>query len=506
MKSAVKNILAVLLLVSLPFFGKAAHITGGDFVVTHVEGNTFLATLTLYRDCASGGAPFDGSVQITVFDAVTNEHLSALDFVFNGFETIDPNLGNSCFVPDVCLEIGVYQTEFELPDNPNGYYLSKERCCRNDLSINLVGDDLGFVFTVDVPDPALQNSSPEFGEYPSEAFFCVNGENIINFGATDADGDSLVYSFTEPYNGTSSFFDPNPLIATPKPYDIVFWETGFDTDNQVGGTPPVSIDPETGVIVAQPDQVGIFTIAVQVEEFRDGVLIGTVRRELQLTSTVCVIDQPSVINTPDGDTIFDVLANSEWCIPIEVNDPNTGDTLFVQAEGELIDGTVVPLAVFPDAEGFSTIIQDLCWSPLCENLSDEPYVITITAFSRGCAPEALITEQDIYINVFIEDNEETLLEEPMEGEAVIDLYDPSTHCFEFLILDPNEADTLIVTPSSEIFSFENVDQLDPETEQEFVSYPFCWDVSCEDVSDDPYFVNFEVIATLDGQGTMSPQW
>ncbi len=496
MKNKISKAFGVCILVMCtPFFSMAAHITGGDFTVRHIEGNTFEATLTLYRDCASGGANFDQVVEITVFDAFTNEHLNALDFVFNGFETVVPELGNSCFTPDVCLEIGIYQTQFELPDNPNGYYLSKERCCRNNLSLNLNGTDLGFVFTVDVPDPALQNSTPVFGDYPSEAYLCVNGENIIDFGATDADGDSLVYSFTEPYNGESSFFDPNPAVATSKPYSTIFWAAGFSTDNQVGGTPPINIDAETGLITAQPDQIGVFTVAVQVQEFRDGELIGTVRRELQLTSTVCVVDFPSVIITPNNDTVFDVLANTEICVPIVVTDPNIGDTLFFQGEGSILDGTIIPQANFPDVNGFSSIEQEFCWSPVCENLQEDLYMVTLTAFSRGCANKVLITEQNIYFNVILEEDESTLLEEPFGGEVTIDLYDPSTHCFDFVFVDPNEADTIFVFPSSEIFDLPNVDELDVEVDQETVTLPFCWNVICDDVSDEPYFVDFEVIAT-----------
>jgi gliding motility-associated-like protein len=498
MKNLIAKVFGVgIFIMCAPFYSVAEHITGGDFTVRHVEGNTFEATLSLYRDCASGGAPFDPSVNITVFDALTNEHLPNLDFIFNGFETIIPELGNTCFTPDVCLEIGVYQTEFTLPDNPNGYYLSKERCCRNELSLNLFGANLGFVFTVDVPDPSLMNSSPAFGEYPNEAYFCINGENTIDFGATDEDGDSLVYSFVEPYNGESSFFEPDPLIASSKPYSTIPWETGFSTDNQVGGTPPMTIDSETGVITAQPDQVGVFTVAVQVQEFRDGILIGTVRRELQLTSTVCVLDLPSVIDTPNGDTIFDILANTATCIPIVITDPNEGDTLFAQGGGDLLNGSVEPQANFPDADGFSTIEQEFCWTPVCENLlfNDSLYVVTITAFSEGCANEPLITEQDIYFNVYIEEDESTLLEQPMGGEVTIDLYDPSTHCFDFVFVDPNEADTLIVNPQSDIFDLENVTELTPEVDQGTLSLPFCWDVVCEDVRDEPYFIDFEVIAT-----------
>lgn len=487
--------LTLILTIASIFSLKADHITGGEFTVEHLEGNTFLGVLSLYRDCNGMGANFDPDADITVFDAVTHENLMELSFTFVGFDVTTPELGNSCFVPDVCLEIGVYTQEFTLPDNPNGYYLSKERCCRNDLSVNLSGVDLGFVFTVDVPDPALENSTPVFNPYPNEAYLCINGANTIDFGATDADGDSLVYSFTQPLNGSSTAFAPNPAVASSKPYAEVTWAGGYSTDNQVGGANPMTIDPETGIIVAQPDQVGIFTIAVKVEEYRNGVKIGQIRRELQLSSTACTYDEPSIISTATGDTIFDVLANTTFCIPIDVTDPNSGDTLFVQAEGELIDGAVMPMAVYPDANGFSTIVQDLCWAPKCHNVREEPYTITITAFSRGCAPETLISEQTLYFNVILEVDEPTDLAGPPSGEAIIDLYDPSTHCFEFEFFDPNAADSLMVIPDSELFDMEAVTALEVTFDQGSATLPFCWEVTCDDVRDEPYYVDFLVVTT-----------
>src|SRR5690606_33249865 len=136
--------------------------------------------------------------------------------------------------PDICLEVGTYTAEFTLPDNPNGYYLTYERCCRNNLSINLQGEYLGFVFTIDVPDPALANTSPIFNPFPADAYFCVNGNNFIDFGATDADGDSLAYSLTEPLKGFSNFLNTSPDTASTKPFSLVPWGAGYSTDNQVG--------------------------------------------------------------------------------------------------------------------------------------------------------------------------------------------------------------------------------------------------------------------------------
>jgi len=488
-----KKILLLLIGTILPFYSFSEHIIGGDFTVQHVEGNTFQAILTLYRDCASGGAPFDPTVDVTVFDNVTNEQVSELNFTFVSFDAVEAELGNSCFTPDICMEIGTYETEFTLDDNPNGYYLSKERCCRNDLSINLFGTFLGFVFTLDVPDPALENSSPTFGEFPTEAFFCVNGETQIDFGATDIDGDSLVYSFTEPLNGASTFANPNPGIASSKPYSVAEWAPGYGTDDQVGGPNPMTINPETGLIIAQPDMIGIFTIAVKVEEYRDGVKIGEIRREIQLASSVCAIDLPSVISTPNDDTIFDVLANTEICFDITATDPNEGDTLFIFAEGELFDGSVTPQAFFPPNDSISEVTQTFCWSPICSNLSEEPYLVSISAFSVGCSPDTLITTQDLYFNVFVEPDEPTEYVGPAGG-YIIDLYNPATHSFNIEFEDPNEADSLTVLDvQSEIFDFDNVEPILPETDQGQLNLPLTWNVICEDVRDEPYLIDFVLV-------------
>lgn len=491
--------LTVVIALCISFQLKATHITGGDFSVQHVSGNTFQGLLTLYRDCNSGGAELDPTVIITVRDLVTNEHISDLDFTFIGFTDYEAELGNSCFVPDICLQVGNYSANFTLPDNPNGYYLTKERCCRNDVSINLAGFNLGFVFTVDVPDPALANSSPLFNPYPADAYFCLNGENIIDFGATDVNGDSLVYSLTEPLKGNSSDFEPSPAIASPKPFSLVPWAASYSTDNQVGGDVPMTIDSQTGIVTAQPTQLGIFTVAVKVEEYRNGVKIGEIRRELQLVSTICATDLPSEITTPDSDTIFDVYANTQFCIDITATDPNEGDTLFLQAGGMLFDGTITPGALFPPADSFSTVTGEFCWAPICSNVRDEPYKVTFTAFSRGCANEVLITVKDIYINVILPVDEPTQIAQPSTpdgpGAAIIDLYNVGTHCFDFQFIDPNYADSLYVVATSDLFSRQEVTIEPFGIDQGNISLPFCWDVACADVRDEPYYVDFQVITT-----------
>jgi gliding motility-associated-like protein len=484
-------------LFALPMF--STHIAGGDFTVRHIEGNTFEAKLILYRDC-EGNLVIDPSITIAVYNAGNNQLINNLSFnMSNPVAELIP-LSNSCYDTGLCVESQTYIQQITLPNNPEGYYLSWERCCRNEIAVNVTAALAGMVFTVEVPDPALQNSSPEFLPYPAGAFLCINSVAEIDFAATDVDGDSLVYTLVDPLrgDGTNNLDPINPIGAGPKPYSTIAWALGYGIADPVGGDTPLTLDSQTGLAMAQPTNLGFYSLAVQVDEYRNGVKIGAVIREVQIAALVCNVDLPSVILTPNNDTIFNLLANSNFCIEITVTDPNEGDTLFVQAAGPIMDGTVFPSASYPDADGFSTIIQEFCWSPLCQNVSDEPYVVTLTAFSRGCANEILITTQDLYFNVFLEVDEPTALANPLlddEPGVVIDLYDPTTHCFDIVFEDPNTSDSIFVTASSAIFSLPNAQSLEPDEDKNKVTLPFCWNVECIDVRDEPYFIDFEVLTT-----------
>ncbi len=473
---------------------QANHIAGGDFTVRYLSGNDFEAKLILYRDC-EGNLVLDQTISITVFDAVTDELLSELTFSMSNPVAAILQLGNSCYDPDLCIESQTYTQVITLPDNPNGYYMSWERCCRNVLAININAADAGMVFTVQIADPVLQSSSPEFLPYPAEAFLCVNGPNNITFTATDVDGDDLVYSFTNALRGNSSNIgNPLPGIAGPRPYTIIDWNDPYSITDQVGGITPMTIDPVTGVVSGQPTAQGFYTIAVQVEEFRNGVKIGEVRREIQVAGLVCNLDLPAEIFTPDDIVEFEVVANTDFCIEVSTVDPNTGDTLFFQALGDIMDGTILPSASFPDAEGFGSITQDFCWSPVCENVRDEPYEVTFRAFSRGCAADVFITTQTILITVVLEFNVPTVYDEPLP-EAVIDLYDPGTYCVNFVFSDPNIADSLYITATSEIFDRPSGSDFVPAWGIQTATAQHCWFVTCDDVRDEPYLVDFQVVTT-----------
>jgi gliding motility-associated-like protein len=381
-----KGILFIIVFVFFSGIGlKAAHIIGGDFSVSWVEGNTFAADLKLFRDCFGGGAAFDATITITIYDSNT-------DTIFGFFDMSNPqitgiNLGDECYTPtSLCVEQGEYTANIDLPDNPGGYYLSWERCCRNSIITNLAfpGDE-GMVFTCSIADPALHNSSPVFDVYPSTGYFCIGVENTLNFNVTDVDGDSLVYFFDNPLSGdATSSSSPVSGVAGPRPYTPCTWAAGYSLDNILNTTIPMTIDEGSGTITVIPEELGVYVFAVYVAELRNGAVIGAVRREIQFQTVVCTVDYPALFTSPT-DTLFEIIAENLFEIPVIVEDQNTGDPLIVVAESELFTPNAGFPAVFEGGTGIGSVSTEFSWQTSCVNISNVYHEVNLKAFSDGCS-------------------------------------------------------------------------------------------------------------------------
>lgn len=363
-------------------FVKAEHIVGGDFTVEWLSGNDFKPTLKLFRDCYGSGAPFDSTITISVYDSDTDTLWGTFEMTSLVIENI--TLGDDCYTPTgLCVEQGIYTTpSITLPNNPGGYYLAWKRCCRNAIITNLASPSSeSAVFVATIPDPALHNSTPVFGDYPSTGYFCIDYDNQLNFNVTDPDGDSLVYFFDHPLAGSGS--EITPVISGPKPYAPCVWQTGYGLDNILGTSIPMTIDQVTGDISANPDQSGIYVFAVYVAEFRNGVEIGSVRREIQFQSLICTFDYPPVFTSP-VDTLFEVVAENLFELEIVVDDANSADPIFVEAKSDLFDPAVGNAATFEGGTGNGVISSLFSWQTTCVNISNEYQEVNLKAYSDGC--------------------------------------------------------------------------------------------------------------------------
>lgn len=305
-----KHYFLLLLFSLLAFKGLlATHIVGGFISYRYLSGTTYEVKLTIYRDCNSQ-TPFDGTPGATT-DAIvglfqgTNGPLEQVYAFTNPVITqILPPTDNPCLQTssNVCVEQGVYTLNITLPSATQSYTLVHERCCRNGTITNVFNPgDQGAVYSAYIPPTTpFQNTSPTFNSLPP-LFICVNAPLIIDYSATDADGDQLTYTLCTPSNG-GTVSDPAPNPPLGPPYNSIPWETGYTVNNLLGGTPPLAVDPVTGVLTGTPNTVGQFVIGVCVTESRNGQVISTYLRDYQVNVTQCntpVANIPSVDINPN---------------------------------------------------------------------------------------------------------------------------------------------------------------------------------------------------------------
>ena len=171
--------------------------------------------------------------------------------------------------------------------DPAGYYLSWNNCCRNAAIINIVEPVMTTTNLRTYFPPLIASGKPFFNSSPAfeeldGAYICINEPFHFPFNAKDPDGDDLRYSMRNPagHNSTSN--------SQPR------WKNPYSAENAIPGNPALKIDPKTGELFVNPNQLGLFVFSVMVEELRNGVVIGSVQRDYQFY----VVDCPS-ISPPD---------------------------------------------------------------------------------------------------------------------------------------------------------------------------------------------------------------
>lgn len=315
MKRILFFILTVFLLSSI---SNAAHIKGGFFSYRYLgpgaPGNaTYQVTLTVYMICNPSVPQVSNPINFSIFDGGNNQFLQDVSVSLKSQFNLNKNFDEPCITGN---ETGCYYTvvvyelnSIELPITPGGYIFSYQRCCRIAGIINVSGSGtVGNTFSIKIPGTATApgaetNSSPAF-QVNDTAVVCRNSFFQYSFQATDFDGDSLSYQFCSAIDGASQGA-PAPATATNPPYFSVPYASPFSGSQPMG--PGVTIDPVTGLISGiTPDLLGEFVVSVCVNEYRNGVYLGTTQKELHIRVNDCQPLQakldPSII-TCDGFTL-----------------------------------------------------------------------------------------------------------------------------------------------------------------------------------------------------------
>lgn len=314
MKYLIHSISLLCCLVLFPFSTtQASHIVGGEMTYNCLGNNQYEILLTIFRDCENGnpGAYFDNPAIIGVFDATSGAYLGKESFFLTVDDTLDLSLSNPCYTipPNVCIHTTTYRRQITLPYRSGGYHLAYQRCCRNNIIANIVNPQAsGATYDVVISANALANcnSSARFREWPP--FYICQGSSInYDNSAFDPDGDSIVYSLCNPYDGATQG-DPIPDPPAGPPYNSVVWLPPYNLNNMLGGPDPLRIDPVTGLLTGTPPTLGTFVVGICAQEYRNGVLIGVTKRDFQYSVGVCTpLQAQFAVNIPPCNNTLSVL-------------------------------------------------------------------------------------------------------------------------------------------------------------------------------------------------------
>jgi gliding motility-associated-like protein len=277
----------------------ASHLIGGEMTYNCLGDNLYEITLTIYIDCGPSntqGTSFDEFGTISIYNSSNNLVQELAIENPEAFELSDETVGNDCLeLPtDLCVLRGVYTTVVALPAIQGGYQLAYQRCCRNPSVININNpENFGNTYTTNIPGSELVsdcNSSPSFDAYPPLAL-CLGDDINVNLSATDQDNDSLVYSLTTPFNGANTI---NPTEITPPPFTNIPWGPGYSENYPIDANPAIEINTSSGIITGSPTQMGMYIVGIQVDEYRDGLLINSILRDFRFLVVDCNVTTSSI--------------------------------------------------------------------------------------------------------------------------------------------------------------------------------------------------------------------
>ena len=327
MYKLIQKIILGCLFCSFTLIMQSRHIIGGEItyectgpgILPNTKNYSFV--MKVYRDCAGQGAQFDNPAPMGVYSNIGGTYRLVRSFTVDlASQSNVPPDANPCFIlpPNVCVQEGRYFFELrDLPVIDGSYFISWQRCCRNNTISNIVDpQDTGATYTVEITAEAqiVCNSSPTFNEFPP-IVICVNEALAFDHSATDVEGDLLVYEFCAPLKGGGPIgtnenpgdpegcegIRPNPENCFPPYDDVNFVGPQYSAGAPLGGSPIVRISQATGLITGMPTVTGQFVVGVCVMEYRNGVLLSVLRRDFQFNVANC---EPAVRAMLESDAVI----------------------------------------------------------------------------------------------------------------------------------------------------------------------------------------------------------
>ena len=295
-------LLFTILIFFFPSFDTLADsIAGGKMEITHVSGDTYKITVTLFVDETSttylGPALYTPATMpwIGIYKKASTPPADGLpliekqltfdkkeSFLYDGIDCVT---SKTLATQKIILSTTVTLTAASY-NNLLGYYIVYQDGYRNNA--NNIANSTGITLTTEFPPLAAgKNSSPVY-KLVKGIVACKNAPYSIDLGAADADGNTLSYSMVTPYSGPGhqSLSLKNGQKPIPRQY--------FVLAGSYFTIPGLSLNASTGELSGTPTQEGTFVVTVECKESKGGNTIGVVRQDVEIVVEKCVPPDPKI--------------------------------------------------------------------------------------------------------------------------------------------------------------------------------------------------------------------
>ncbi|MCB0696393.1 MAG: hypothetical protein KDC07_03455, partial [Chitinophagaceae bacterium] len=382
---------SILLLVILLFYAPKTHANsaGGELIYVHISDSTYQFFFKYYRDCSGSSEP--DSLPLCFYNSCTNTTFSVNMNKWMG--TLPPGLGpiiappctsiktncDSIGSPVSAYRVWWYSAIATLPLRCNSWRIFTYGPARNNIN-NFQNPTTSSLYVEVTFDNTIShaNSSPYYAITPMYAV-PQNQNYSYNNGALDADGDSLWTDVILPRTGVSTCNDTavNMVFSTASPsYTTV--NNPFQTTNTF------NLNGANGLIFFTSTAIGKSNVVFRTREFRNGVQIGSVMREMQV-QTVSNIPAPPTYSTGSSCSVSTFYYKGNYYIPgcvgsqmsfcFDVISNDTNSRIFLS---DNLISSIPGASLYYSNQGTDSVHAVFSWVPSIYDIGQRASLVLIT--------------------------------------------------------------------------------------------------------------------------------
>lgn len=397
---------AIIIVVMAPLKTMASHAAGGEIAYEYVGGNQYRIYFKFFRDCS--GINEDKQVMLcytnTCSGITSSFPLLKLATTLPSGDTNGSEVSTGCAAyPTTCRDM-----HSAIPGYKEWWYTGlltlQSKCELWRFSVTIISrnasNNLGtagmYHFYVEATlnnKDAPNNSSPFFSVKPVP-YVCYNVPYTFNNGAIDVDGDSLTFEMKVPETNDNCPAAPSDiqfLFANP-PYNI--------QNNPLQTNNTFSLDPNTGQMQFIPALQGTFTLTLQTNEYRKGIFIGSVMRDIQVQSLICQ-NQPTInynINSLVNDTLSNNIIDACTDVPMSYCfnfQASASGTVLIASDNHNVaaPGSVISYM----GQGSDHIKGCIYWQPTVKDIGLK--IFTVVVKDSTCKPPGISLTQSYNLSI-----------------------------------------------------------------------------------------------------------